>query len=239
MKLERHTIHGKILDAPPPPPADLVARFRALPPVVAFDAMGRHGAMHHEIKPISAGMRIGGPALTVWTRATDALFVLKSSDHIRPGDVIVVDAAGVKEFCCMGDRIAWYFKRAGAAGVVVDGGVRDVVALREIGLPVFARSIAMPLWPAQGPGAINVDIQCGGLPVRPGDLILGDDDGVVVVPRDDLERVIGLAEAHAALEEQRHQRMVAGESYIDAMGMTDKVRFWTDAAAADEEHRGR
>ncbi len=237
--MERHTIYGRVLEAPDPPPSELIERFRAHPPVAAYDAMGRHGAMHHEIKPIASGMRLCGPALTVWTRATDALFVLKASELIRPGDIIVVDAAGVKEFCCMGDRIAWYFKRAGAAGVVVDGGVRDIVALRKTGLPVFSRSIAMPLWPAQGPGAINVDIQCGGMPVRPGDLILGDDDGVVVVPRDDCERVIELADAHVRLEEQRHERMVAGETYIDAMGMTEKVRFWTDAEATDRERWGR
>ncbi len=236
--MERHSQYGKILAAPEPLPAGLIERFRAHPPVHAYDAMGRHGAVHHEIKPIAPGMKVCGPAVTVWTRAADALFVLKSSDVVRPGEVIVVDAAGIKEFCCMGDRIAWYLERAGAAGIVVDGGVRDATILRAKGWPVFARSVAMPLWPGAGPGAINIPIQCGGIPVQPGDLILGDDDGVVVVPRADAERVIELTEAHAALEEERHARMVGGESYIDAMGMTARVAHWTDSEAADRAKWG-
>ena len=234
--MERHRIFGQINEVEARPDPAIIERFRAFSPVAAFDAMGRHGSAHYEIKPIFPGLRICGPAVTVWTRATDALYVLKVSDVVRPGDVVVVDAGGVKDFCCMGDQIAWYLQREGAAGVVVDGGVRDTVGLREVGLPVFARSVAMPLWPAAGPGAINVPIQCGGIPVEPGDLILGDDDGVVIVPRADCERVLELTEAHVAREEARRGRMERREeTYIEAMGLTDRIAHWTAAAASDRD----
>ncbi len=237
--MERHEMFGRIVGEIPRPSPELIKRFRTHDPAKVHDAMGRHGSMDYEIKPIAAGMRVCGPAVTVWTRTADALFVLKASDVARPGDVVVVDAGGVKEFCCFGDRAAWYFRRVGIQGIVIDGGTRDVIGIREVGLPTFARSVTMHLHPSSGPGAINIPIQCGRMPVNPGDLVLGDDDGVVVVPREDCARVLELAEAHLALELERQRRQEAGETYMQTMGYEERVRFWTEAEQADAQKWGR
>jgi 4-hydroxy-4-methyl-2-oxoglutarate aldolase len=110
--------------------------------------------------------------------------------------------------------------------VVVDGAIRDVKGLRQQGMPVFTRAVTPRIFGSRGPGAVNVPVSCGGVPVRPGDMIFGDDDGVVVVPREDLERVLALAREHLAGELQRLERVNRGEKLSDVQSLASRLAGW-------------
>ena len=141
-----------------------------------------HGAVGLRPVPATLGdTRLVGPALTVLTRPGDNLVVHKALDLARPGYVIVVDGAGDETRALVGDLLCRYAAARGVAGLVVDGAVRDIRDLATLGLPVFARSVSH-LGPFKnGPGEIGVPISVGGMAVTAGDLVVGDDDGVVAV----------------------------------------------------------
>lgn len=159
-------------------------RERLATPNVA-DVMWRFGAVGEGIHALGeASVYLAGPALTVRTRPTDNLMVHKALELAQPGDVIVVEAGGEMRHAILGELMCRYAIERGVAGFVVDGPVRDGSAIRSLGLPVYARGLT-PRGPyKEGPGEINVPVSCGGVAVCPGDLVLGDVDGVVVVPRD-------------------------------------------------------
>jgi regulator of RNase E activity RraA len=189
--------------------------------------MGAHGVMHRDIKPLSPGMRVAGPALTVLTRPGDALFVVRGADCAQPGDVMVIDGGGVADMCVIGDRIAYYLQaKRKVNGIVVDAAVRDARGLREAGMPVFTRGVTPIVFGAQGPGAVNVPIACGGVPVKPGDIIVGDDDGVVVVPLEDATRVLALAEEHLAGELRRLAQVNQGMRLSDVQNIAERIARW-------------
>ncbi|QVQ52647.1 RraA family protein [Spiractinospora alimapuensis] len=170
-------------------PPDVIRRFRdaQTPTPNVVDVMARFGTLRglHRI----SGRYLAGIAITVRTRPSDNLMVHRALDLAEPGDVLVVDACGGSAHAIIGGLMARYASHRGIAGIVVDGAVRDVEDLNALGLPVFARGLN-PNGPYKdGPGEINTPIGCGGEAVLPGDLILGDADGVVVVPQGDAESV--------------------------------------------------
>ncbi|PRY02409.1 RraA family protein [Allonocardiopsis opalescens] len=176
--------------------AETLERFRAaaFPVANVADAMGRFGALRG-LRRMAPAPYLVGTALTVRTRPSDNLMVHKALDLAGPGDVLVVDACGGADYAIVGGLMCRYARRRGLAGLVVDGMVRDDDELTELGLPVYAAGIS-PNGPYKdGPGEINVPVSCGRTPVLPGDLVLGDADGVVVVPRADAEQVRREAEA--------------------------------------------
>ena len=164
------------------------------------DAMERMGVVSSSIRPQWKGAAFHGTALTVWTRAGDNLFVHKALDLLKPGDVLVVNGQGDETRALFGERMATKARNNGARGVVIDGAVRDRDALERLGLPVFARAVTAAGPYKHGPGQLNVPIALGGVVVRPGDLVFGDGDGVVIVPPERLEEIIVLAEAAADME---------------------------------------
>lgn len=206
------------------PPRQLVERFAKLASAQIADSMGRHGVMHHEIKPLCPDMRVAGPAVTVLTRPGDALFVQKAIEICQKGDVVVVDASGYKDVAVLGERLAYYFQRKGVSGIVCDGAIRDSQGIVGLGLPVFSRGVCIKIFGSTGPGAINVTIQCGGVVVNPGDIVVGDRDGVVIVPREDSLRVGELAEKHLGDELERVRRIESGESMEVVYGVDTKIR---------------
>jgi regulator of RNase E activity RraA len=225
--VEKHLYHGTINETIERPPKDVIAAFAPHDTAKVGDAMGRYGVMDFEIKPIATGMRILGPAVTVLTRPGDALYVARAADIARTGDVIVIDSGGYKDVSIIGERIAYYMQeKRGVNGIVVDGAVRDVRGIRELGFPTFAKAITPRIFGSQGPGAINVPISCGGVPVNPGDLILGDDDGVVVVPRADLARVLKLTEEHLAGELHRLDLVNQGMSLTEVQNLGPRLDGW-------------
>lgn len=225
--MEKHLFHGRVVEQIERPEPALVAEFARHDTAKVGDAMRGHGIMRHVIKPIAPGMRLLGPAVTVLTRPGDALYVAHAADIAQPGDVIVIDAGGADDVAIIGERIGYYMQqKRGVAGIVVDGAVRDVKGLRELGWPVFASAITPRIFGTQGPGAINVPIACGGVPVNPGDLILGDDDGVVVVPREDLARTLRLADAHLAGELHRLDLVNQGMRLTDVQDLHARLEGW-------------
>jgi regulator of RNase E activity RraA len=164
------------------------------------DAMGRFGSMSYEIKPLSDTMQCVGTAVTVKARPCDNLIVYKALDLARPGDVLVIGVSGYTGSAVWGDITSLIAKKKNLAGMVTDGLVRDIQGIRRLQFPVFARG-AVPNSPFKdGPGQINVPISCGGVGVEPGDIVVGDVDGVVIVPGGILEEVVSRALAIAAGE---------------------------------------
>ncbi len=223
---EKHTLHGRIVTKFERASPELVKRFDKHDTAKLVDSMGGHGAMHYEIKPLENNMRVLGTALTVLTRPGDALYVQKAIDETKPGDVVIISAGGYKDVCVIGERLGYFFKRKGAVGIIVDGAIRDAIGMVADSPPTFARSTCLRIFGSTGPGAINVPVSCGGVTVNPGDIIMGDRDGVVVVPREDAERIADLADAHLEGELARMKDVEAGKSVTDAFGLAPKLARW-------------
>ena len=224
--MEKHLLHGKIIKEITRPPAELIAGFKKQSVCTIGDVMRAQGLMNYQIKPILRGMALAGPAVTVLTRPGDALYVQAVIDLTQSGDVVVIDAGDVRDVACIGERLSYYMKLRGVAGVVVDGAIRDSQGIIELNFPVFSKSICTKLLGSVGPGAINVPIQCGGVTVNPGDIIVGDDDGVVCVPQEAAAQVLAAAEKHLAYELKLMHQVEAGQSVTDALGVAPKLKAW-------------
>lgn len=186
------TIHR---GGPRPDPA-LVARFAGSQTSHLCDAMEGRGAMDWRIKPMDpARASFAGPALTAFAYPADVVGVFGALAEAREGDVIVVANDGYRATAVVGDLVAGMFRNRGAAAFVTDGLARDRVGIVETGLPTFAAGI-VPNSPAtNGPGIVGAPVTCGGVLVRPGDIVVGDADGVVVVPLDRAEEVLRALDA--------------------------------------------
>jgi 4-hydroxy-4-methyl-2-oxoglutarate aldolase len=182
----------------PLPTEALVARFRAAPTGWVVDANGRRGALDYRIRPITRAVRFAGPALTVHSRARDNLAPYAAIEFARPGDIMVVAADGYEEASVLGDILVGMAQNKGVTALVTDGMVRDVEGLNAVGLPIFARGLSPNSPYKDGPGEIGLPVALGGVTVNPGDLVVGDQDGIVVVAREALAAVAdALAEVKA------------------------------------------
>jgi 4-hydroxy-4-methyl-2-oxoglutarate aldolase len=214
-----------------PDPA-AVAAIAALPTTQLADCGGPVAVVGPEIARVAGGGEFCGPALTVWTKPGDILYVLKAPDLARPGDVLVVDGGGRTDAAVLGDIVSGVLSRAGVVGTVVDGAIRDVDGIDEVGTPTFARGAHPATGSNDGPGAINVTVQVGGVVVRPGDVLRGDASGVVVVPREHLDEVAALARAVDERETAWLETIRAGGSLAAAVGIDDVIaRKRPDAGA--------
>ena len=194
----------------PRPAAELIAPFRDAPTGNICDAMDRLVALDYRIKPLDPAVRLCGPALTVRTRPGDNLMVWKALDVARPGDVLVIATAGFTATSTFGENVVRVAKAKALAGIVSDGLCRDVSGIRATGLPVFALG-AVPSSPGKdGPGEIGGAVTCGGVVIHAGDLVVGDEDGVVVVPLGDLAAIGERLEAIAAKEAWTQADIAAG-----------------------------
>jgi regulator of RNase E activity RraA len=184
------------------PPADLVTQLRQFAAANVSDIQGRQLTMRSEIHPVTfPGRTVVGPALTVKARPGDNLMAMKAIDLAQPGDVIVISSDGEANLSVWGGIMSMMAARRGIVGVITDGVVRDVAQCREANLPIWATGLT-PVGPTKlGPGQINQPMSCGGVIVNPGDVILADEDGVVVVPRAELEAVIGRSQERVAKEQ--------------------------------------
>lgn len=191
------------------PDRDVVDRLAKLPAANIGDAMDRLGVADSAIQAIWSGARLAGPAFTVWTRPGDNQGIHRALQLARPGDVIVVCGGGDESRALLGELIGERAINLGLAGFALDGAARDAEALGEIGMPVFARAIT-PAGPYKnGPSRLCTPISFGGVPVLPGDVIIGDSDGVVVIPREQAASVAEAAEAVFADETNRRAAIVA------------------------------
>jgi 4-hydroxy-4-methyl-2-oxoglutarate aldolase len=224
--MEKHLLHGVIGPDFERPSAKLLAQLAVHETAKIADSMAGYGAAHHEIKPLRFDMRLCGPAVTVLTRPGDALYVQKVIEVLQPGDIVVIDAAGYKDVAVIGERLAHYMKQRGAKGIVVDGAIRDSMGIVNEGIPTFSRSQCIRIFGSAGPGAINVPVTCGGVVVNPGDIVCGDADGVVIIPRADAQRVADLADVHLAGELSRLREVEAGKPFADVFGLQPKLAKW-------------
>lgn len=202
------SIGFRILPSPPRADAALLKRLAALPVSNVSDNLLRGQGTN--LEPFHRSGRMAGTALTVRTRPGDNLVVHKAIDMAAPGDVIVVDAGGALDNAIIGELMAGWAAKRGVAGMVIDGAIRDSDALSEGDFPVYAAGVTHRGPWKDGPGEVNVVISVGGMVVRPGDLVAGDRDGVIVIPQEDAERVIAAAEAQHRREQASMQAIAAG-----------------------------
>jgi RraA family protein len=178
----------------------LVERASRIPAANVGDVMNRMQSLNGPFFAYGGRKRLAGPAFTVKARSGDNLMLHRAVDLALPGDIIVCDGNGDLSVALMGDLMLGHAVKRGIAGTVVDGAVRDVASLARMELGVWARGHT-PAGPwKEGPGEIGTPISCGGQVVMPGDLICCDEDGVVVVPREEAEAVVAAAEKHQAKE---------------------------------------
>jgi regulator of RNase E activity RraA len=189
-----------------------VAKFAALPLANISDCMSRMIAGGPRLRPMHGGGVMAGPALTVRTRPGDNLMVHKAIDLAEPGDVIIVDAGGDLTTAIIGELMASHAAQRGVAGFVINGSIRDSGALRAGRFPVFAAGITHRGPYKDGPGEINVPVAFDGMVIEPGDLVLGDDDGLLAIPYAELETVYAAAHAKDQAEERQMVAIRAGRS---------------------------
>jgi RraA family protein len=179
---------------------ELVERFRRLPVANVSDAMSRLTAGGPRLRPMYAGGTMAGPAFTVKTRPGDNLMVHKAIDMAAPGDVIVVDAGGDLTNAIIGEIMSTHARQRGVAGIVIDGAIRDADALRASRFPVFAAGVTHRGPYKDGPGEINSAVAIDGMVIQPGDLVIGDGDGILAVPFDAAADICAAAEKKLAFE---------------------------------------
>ena len=212
----------------PRPDAAQVAAFDDAPTGWVADARGRRGALPHWIKPISKQTRFVGTALTVRTRPVDNLAPYAALKFAEPGDVLVVAADGAESASVLGDILLGMAQNAGIVAAVTDGPVRDVAGIDAVGIPTFARALSPNSPFKDGPGEVGLPVTLGGVTVNPGDLLVGDADGVVVVPRAEIPTVAGALAAIAEKEAAMEEAVAAGAKYpgwLDDVLASGDVRF--------------
>ncbi|PAD39192.1 RraA family protein [Terribacillus sp. 7520-G] len=184
-------------------PDEVIELAKNLNTTLLADVMGCTGAMDYRIKPVSSGMGIVGTAMTVSLRPGDNLFLHQAIYSAKKGYVLVVDGKGHTNNAYLGELMAGSAKAIGVEGIVIDGLVRDKKALEELDFPIYSKGFH-PNGPFKdGPGEVNEVISCGGIRVAPGDLVVADDDGVVVVPVDRIDEVLHKASEKLKYEEKR------------------------------------
>lgn len=192
-------------------PPEIVAQAAEFQAAILADVNERRGALHGRIAAVAPSMKVAGPAITVEVRPGDNLMIHAAMAIAQPGDVLVIDGKGDLSSALMGAIMMNQAKAMGLAGVVVDGAVRDMLELRELGLPVFAAG-TNPNGPTKYiPGRVNGDISIGGVTVHPGDLVVGDADGVVVIEREKAASLMVPAARKVADEAKRIQGILGGE----------------------------
>ena len=202
----------RILPAPPRLDASLVSAYQGLCSSNVADAMGRFNFMDPGIRPRS-GLPLCGLAVTVNTRPGDNLMVHKALQLAEPGDIVVVATNGNTTSAVFGELMCRTAVAQRLGGIVVDGAIRDAESIAALGFPAFSRSLTPGGCDKDGPGEINVAVSCGGTVVHPGDIIVGDSDGVAVVPRADAADVLELVRALVRNEEKRIAEIQSGQVF--------------------------
>ena len=172
---------------------DVVTTLVSFGSATLYEAQGQAGALDPVLKPLDPAARLAGPALTVDAVPGDSLVIHLAVTKAKPGDVLVVGARGETETGLWGDILTVAAQQRGIAGLVVDGAVRDADAIVETGFPVFSRGIFIRAARKNQPGKVNAPIRCGGVHIEPGDIIVGDRDGLVVIPRRKLDQTLEAA----------------------------------------------
>jgi len=205
------------------PDASVLAGLAELGVSTVHEADHRRGALDPAIRPIQSGARIAGPAVTVSCAPGDNLMVHAAVETCRPGDILIVTTTSPSTDGMIGELLATSLRAHGVIGIVTAAGIRDVAELRAMEFPVWARAINPQGTVKASPGSVNVPVVCGGQIVHPGDAIVADDDGVVVVARDRCAEVLEAGRARAANEDAKRTKLAAGELGVDMYGLREKL----------------
>ena len=201
--------------------ADALAEWAEIPPAIASDCMNRAQAMGAEMKPLAPGTRLVGQARTVACMVGDNSAVHAAIRLVRPGEVLVIAAGRYRDVALWGGLLTQGAIARGAAGVVIDGAVRDVAEIRGLGFPCFATG-AVPAGPHKGfGGTIDGVIACAGCRVAPGDIVLGDDDGVAIVPLGRAGALLAACREKIAQEAAALEGLEGGTTLADQMGIPE------------------
>jgi 4-hydroxy-4-methyl-2-oxoglutarate aldolase len=201
----------------------MLARLAQYGVATVHEALGRTGLLHHSLRPIYSGAKAAGSALTVLAHPGDNLMMHVAAAVCRPGDLLMVALSSPNTDAMLGDLLATSYRAQGAVGIVIDGGCRDVAELTKMQFPVWSNAISARGTVKESPGAINAPVICGGTLVNPGDAVLADDDGVVVVPRERMAEVLAASQAREEKEARVRARLAAGELGLDIYGLRPKL----------------
>jgi 4-hydroxy-4-methyl-2-oxoglutarate aldolase len=205
------------------PEAATVAALGELGVATVHEAQGRRGLMKPYLRPVYPAARAAGPAVTVLCHPGDNLMIHAAVEVCRPGDVLVVALEADSTDGMIGELLACSLRAHGVAGVVIDAGARDVAALAAINFPVWSKAVSAQGTVKETAGCINVEVVCAGAIVHPGDVVIGDADGVVVVPREQASAIARLGAERRSKEERTRERLCAGELGLDIYGLRAKL----------------
>jgi RraA family protein len=217
----------RILEIPRRPEARLVAEFAKMVTPHLSDSMERLYAGGPQLRPMHKEGKLAGPAYTVKTAPGDNLLVHKALDTAKAGDVLVVDAGGFGDHAIIGELMMSRARQRGIAGIVIWGAIRDSAEIGAGSYPVYACAVTHRGPYKNGPGEINVPVMMGGMPVNPGDIIVGDADGLVAIPLESAERVLASAKTILEKETAAMKQILAGT--VD--------RSWVDKTLKEKGYR--
>jgi 4-hydroxy-4-methyl-2-oxoglutarate aldolase len=203
--------------------ANVVKRLGALGASTVHEAYGRVGLMKPYLRPVWAGGEAAGTAVTVLAHPGDNWMIHVAVEQCRPGDILVVGCTSDNTDGMFGDLLATSLKARGVMGLVIDAGCRDVKSLREMGFPVWSKAISAKGTVKATLGAVNVPVVCAGINVEPGDAVIADDDGVVVVCRTDAAEVAAKGEKRQADEEGKRKLLASGALGLDMYNMREPL----------------
>jgi 4-hydroxy-4-methyl-2-oxoglutarate aldolase len=206
------------------PDAGLIRKLGEYGVATVHEAQGRTGLMLPYIRPIYPAARIAAPAVTVFCHASDNLMMHAAIELCRAGDAMVVTTQSESSDGMFGELLATSFQAHGISGLVIDAGVRDVADLTTMQFPAFSKAISSQGTVKETAGSVNIDVVCAGALVHPGDVIVADVDGVVVVQRREVAEVVRLCEERLAKEAKNRERLRAGELGLDMYGLRAKIK---------------
>jgi 4-hydroxy-4-methyl-2-oxoglutarate aldolase len=211
-----------VTDIPRPDKA-VVAKFQAAEVATVHEAQGRKGLLAEYMRPIYKPSKIAGPAVTCEVAPGDNWMIHVAVEQCQPGDVLVVKPTSPSVDGFFGDLLATSLKARGVLGLIIEGGVRDTATLTEMNFPVWSKAIFSQGCVKETIANVNVPMTCAGAYIRPGDMIIADEDGVVVVQREAAESVISKVEQRIANEESKRLRFEKGELGLDIYNMRERL----------------
>ncbi len=204
--------------------AGLVTRLGRLGVATAHEAYGRYGLVKPYMRPAWSGAEAAGPAVTVLAQPGDNWMIHVAVEQCRKGDLLVVGCTADNTDGMFGDLLATSLKARGVVGLVLDAGCRDVKPLREMGFPVWSRAISAKGTVKATLGAVNIPVVCAGVNVAPGDVVIADEDGVVVIPRADAAAVVEKGEKRLADETGKREKLASGVLGLDMYNMREPLK---------------